>query len=186
MGCRSAEPRKSTGVTEMRSSETHSDRVAVSDGENHPVADGTANGSVTTDHYTIAEAIGQLDSVIEVTEIAANQIMDACDALITLQGTIGGVAGEQIGRAVTTILEACGFQDLTGQRIVKVARTLRLVDRTLADLIRTGLETSADGLPANTEARHLQGPREPGVVIDQTVVDRLFAQIELEGRPWTT
>jgi chemotaxis protein CheZ len=170
----------------MRSTEPHSDRVAASDGEDHPVAGGTAIGSVTTDHCTIVEAIGQLDAVIEVTEIAANQIIDACDTLTILQGTIGGVAGKQVGRAVTTILEACGFQDLTGQRIVKVANTLRLIDRTLVDLIRTGLETSAEDLPANTESQHLQGPREPGVVIDQSVADRLFAQIELEGRPWTT
>lgn len=186
MGCSSAEAGNSSGIAEMRSAETRSDRVAVSDGEDHPVAEGTANGAAATDHYTIAEAIGQLDSVIDVTEIAANQIMDACDALMTLQGTIGGAAGEQIGRAVTTIFEACGFQDLTGQRIVKVAKTLRLIDQTLSDLIQSSLGTAGEDLPANTVSQHLQGPREPSIVIDQSVADRLFAQIELEGRPWTT
>jgi chemotaxis protein CheZ len=170
----------------MRSTKTRADRVVASDSDDGPAADDTANGSVTSDHYTIAEAIGQLDSVIDVTEIAANQIMDACDALMALQGTIGGALGEQIRRAVTTIFEACGFQDLTGQRIVKVAKTLRLIDQTLSDLIQTGLGTAAEDFPANAVSQRLQGPRERSVVIDQSVADRLFAQIELEGRPWTT
>src|SRR5271156_5164985 len=82
----------------------------------------------------IPHATDQLGAVVEATEVAANQIMDACDTLQAIGDEIGGEHARRIGDSVTTIYEACGFQDLTGQRIVTVRQTLGIIEGRLGDL----------------------------------------------------
>ena len=140
-------------------------RLTETDVEGQSAANGPTADLIVSDHCLVSEAIGELSAVVELTEIAANRIIDACDALTSLGGPISGAAEEQIKRAVTSILEACGFQDLTGQRIGKAVKSLRLIDSSLGEPARTSL----GGLTAPEFQR-------PGVAIDQSVADRLFAQ----------
>ena len=129
-------------------------------------------------HSDIPTAVDKLDAVMQVTESAANQIMDACSALEAVGRDAGGEVAQAINAAVTIIYEACSFQDLTGQRIVNVADTLGLIEGKLADLaLMVGMfpneavaETSAGG------GEQLAGPQRPEHTLDQATVDRLIGQ----------
>ena len=46
--------------------------------------------------------------------------------------------------AVTQIFEACNFQDVTGQRISKVVKTLQLIDNRVSQLLHTFGEINFD------------------------------------------
>jgi chemotaxis protein CheZ len=166
MTSRSAEPEDDTGITRLDETETLGGRPA--------------GDPAIAARPLIAEAIGQLFAVVEMTEAAANQIMDACDTLTARGGEIGAAAEDQIKaqikQAVRTILEACGFQDLTGQRVAKAVKSLRLLDTRLADPARTRLTGAGPDHAGDAASHGLQGLSRSDVAIDQSAADRLFAQ----------
>jgi chemotaxis protein CheZ len=132
-------------------------------------------------HARIPQAVDQLAAVVKTTERAANQIMDACDALSALGQELGGPAADRIEHAVTMIFEACGFQDLTGQRIVNVTKTLRAINSVLGKLTRQMNGEPIDDLSADddvweTGPERLEGPQCGDDAIDQSAADRLFSQ----------
>ena len=143
-------------------------------------------GSIRNQH--ISTAADHLDAVVEATETAANQIMDSCDALEGVAAEVGGEPAQRIRDAVTTIYEACGFQDLTSQRIVNVSNTLGFIETKLGDVMKTlGItiddlaeEQAAAAARAAAEAGDkalLNGPQLPGAAIDQSEIDRLLADM---------
>jgi len=144
---------------------------------------------VSTIHEShIAPATDQLGAVVETTEVAANRILDACDTLTAVARDVGGEPGRRIADALTTINEACGFHDLTGQRIVKVVQTLGHVEEKITrlaqvfgigDFVASSLDAprkSAD--PEPEEQPLLNGPQLPAQAIDQDEIDRLLAQLD--------
>ena len=143
------------------------------------VGNDLASDLVHMRHSDIPTAVDKLDAVMQVTESAANQIMDACSALEAVGRDAGGEVAQAINAAVAIIYEACSFQDLTGQRIVNVADTLGLIEGKLADLaLMVGMfpseavaETSAGG------GEQLAGPQRPEYALDQATVDRLIGQL---------
>ena len=135
-----------------------------------------------SDKVHIPTARAELGAVVTATENAANQIMDACDALgAELRGG-GGLANDKAMAALNSIYEACSFQDLTSQRVVKVQHTLGIIEQKLTDLgSRLGLDMEAIQAAAaggqideNDESTLLNGPAMPGAGIDQSDVDSLF------------
>jgi chemotaxis protein CheZ len=128
----------------------------------------------------VPQAIDHLAAVVEVTERAANEIMNACDALLALAPSAGASTAAALDRLVATIFSACAFQDLAGQRITAVTKTLRRLDR---DLGRFAGWPPARGLAAvsahATESyatAALAGPQRPEDALDQAAADRLFSQ----------
>jgi chemotaxis protein CheZ len=87
----------------------------------------------------------EIEAVIRLNAEAANRIMDAAEHISdTIESE--GVPAEvrfSILNHVTAIFEACGFQDLTGQRIQRALRTLRSIEETMLG------RTVADAAPAN-------------------------------------
>jgi chemotaxis protein CheZ len=146
-----------------------------------------AIGLATIRHVEIPQAIERLDDIVRGTECAANQVMDACAALEAVGQEIGGEIEEQIGRALTTIYEACGFQDLAGQRIASVTKTLGLIEGKLSDLtseygILAGDDRDTAVLVGNDGSEpfgnvRLDGPQHPENATNQASIDHLFAQI---------
>jgi chemotaxis protein CheZ len=86
---------------------------------------------------------------------------------------------------VMRLFEACGFQDLTGQRSTKVARVLEGLDGRVGsildmlDHIEVPDEVAIAAAPAvpaqPTDAALLSGPQAAGVGLDQKDVDALFS-----------
>ncbi|WP_368415633.1 hypothetical protein [Falsiroseomonas sp.] len=78
----------------------------------------------------------ELEAVVQVTEDAANTIMEAAEAIGDWIAAGRDAEGAQaiIGR-VNTIFEACSFQDLTGQRIRRAIQHLQQVEGALKALL---------------------------------------------------
>lgn len=83
----------------------------------------------------IDKAKTQMQAVVEATESAADLIMTrAEDCLNAPPSETAEAYRERVTNACLAIIEACAFQDLTGQRIKKVMTLLGAIDTRLAAL----------------------------------------------------
>jgi chemotaxis protein CheZ len=131
----------------------------------------------------IPSATDELDAIVEATAQATNEILDCCETFETVAGELGGAMGEALQTAVTRIYEACSFQDITGQRITKVVRTLKSIEERIAVIVATFSDRAAGAeLPAQVatdgESALLNGPQLPGNGVDQAEIDRLLASFD--------
>jgi chemotaxis protein CheZ len=129
----------------------------------------------------IPEAHDELDAVIGATEAAAGTILDAAEAIEAACATLDQAAAQPIRAAVTHIFEACNFQDITGQRITKVVRTLKQIEQRVHVLLGTfGVEGGAEdedvaAAPDSGEASLINGPQLPDAAKDQSEIDAILA-----------
>jgi chemotaxis protein CheZ len=141
----------------------------------------------------IPAATDELDAVVGATEAATNTIMDACDAIGALASSLDPQQGAVLIDAVTRVFEACNFQDVTGQRITKVVRTLKTIEAKVDALIMAfGEQVAGSEAPVppvaeavavtatafDPDATLLHGPALPGAAIDQDEIDRLLASFD--------
>lgn len=133
----------------------------------------------------IPSATDELDAVVEHTANATNEILDVCEGLEAMQTRLPAAEAEALGTAVTRIYEACGFQDITGQRISKVVTALKAIEARVA--IVTARFGSTEAAPAEeeapatpvTEGRALaNGPQMPGAGTSQEEIDKLLASFD--------
>lgn len=87
-------------------------------------------------------ASDELDAVVATTEKAASTILSAAERVQeyawTMREQNGNVGDcDMLDNCATEIYTACGFQDLTAQRIRKVVETLRFIDTRLKSLLET-------------------------------------------------
>lgn len=82
----------------------------------------------------------ELEAVVQATEQAADTILEAAEAIQdwVSRGAKEAGAAEEIGARVSAIFEACGFQDITGQRIRRAIQHLQQVDDMLQTLLPDG------------------------------------------------
>lgn len=131
----------------------------------------------------IPSATDELDAIVEATAQATNEILDCCETFETAAAELGGAKGEALQAAVTRIYEACSFQDITGQRITKVVRTLKSIEDRIAAIVATfadrtpGSDAAPRAAPADAPAL-LNGPQLPGNGVDQAEIDRLLASFD--------
>ncbi len=130
----------------------------------------------------------ELNAVVRGTEQATDTILTASEAVDALAGGIARRAGSDDGTRddalaiqaqMQTIFEACNFQDLTGQRIAKVVRTIVLVEERVAEMMRlwSGSATAAKPAPERRQGEDslLNGPALPGdAAVSQDAVDAMF------------
>ena len=150
----------------------------------------------------LPEASDQLDEIVKTTETATHKIMDACeqlqgvnqrvrDRMMTLDPPLDPDAAASIEDAlneadthVTNIYEACNFQDITGQRIQKIIKVLREIERQVFRMVIVfGLRNKGEGLEEKdrsaleNEAALLNGPQKDGEGLDQDDVDDILAKL---------
>ncbi|MFO0108914.1 MAG: protein phosphatase CheZ [Alphaproteobacteria bacterium] len=124
----------------------------------------------------------ELDEVVQHTEQATNKIMDKCDAINRIAIAINSPWATKDLRDISlAILEACSFQDITGQRIRKVMRTLAEIEIRVARLVALFGGTMPDTVHADPSAaikrpdEHLmQGPQLRGQATSQEEIDKLL------------
>ncbi|MBK1841515.1 protein phosphatase CheZ [Azospirillum sp. YIM B02556] len=148
----------------------------------------------------IRTATDELDAVIGATEKATFAIFDACDAIGAIAGQTDADASAKLNDQITKIYEACNFQDITGQRIGKVVRTLKHIESKvdmivaafgsevrqnhaprLAKLAAEDAEAAVHFEPMSAEEADqqlLHGPQLPGNAMDQDEIDRLLASFD--------
>lgn len=111
--------------------------------------------SYAGDGSTAANAGVELDAVVEMTEKAANRILDAADHLTRRieeeknfsQDEGRKQAFEEMSRDVEEIYMACSFQDITGQRIRKTLENLRIIE----DRLGSALDKMGIAIEVNAE-----------------------------------
>ena len=112
----------------------------------------------------------ELEAVVQTTEAAANQIMEAAEAIADCvrQSMPDKAAMSAISVKIDAIFEACAFQDLTGQRLRRAIEHLQHMESTLTGMM----------LPQGSDHEIFQ-PQAPTVVSDghdvsQNDIDALF------------
>jgi len=138
----------------------------------------------------IANASDELDAVVAATEEATSSILDACEQIETVVPDLPeGAARDGVVEGVTKIYESCNFQDITGQRIAKVVRTLKHLENRIDELLdvfgnapvptpASEREAKAVSLDDHERMKLLNGPALPGAAIDQDQIDRLLADLD--------
>ncbi len=130
-------------------------------------------------------ATDELDAVVGATEEATNIILTTCEEM--LDGFSKKLAPEhqsELTDHVTKIFEACNFQDITGQRITKVVKTLRIIEERVSKLmdsfgpeIKELNKKKGDSDNRTGDAALLNGPQLPAQAIGQDDIDALFASL---------
>ena len=130
----------------------------------------------------------QLDAIVRATEDATNTIMEAMESNDELIGKLrDGINDpdklalidriEQNGMAV---FEACSFQDITGQRVNKVIKSITYVEARVDAIIDLWGAASIDtvavdpGKEKTEDEKLLAGPQMEGKGISQDEIDSLF------------
>ncbi len=132
----------------------------------------------------------RLDAIVESTAQATDTILQAMEEV---NGFVEQLRGHPEPSEIYSIcddieaksmktLEACSFQDLTGQRINKIVGSLKFVEErvnAMAELCgRQGIQDLAEDweLPEQTDGGvKLEGPQRAGEGISQNEIDQLFS-----------
>jgi len=129
----------------------------------------------------IPMATDELDAVVGATAEATGAILDAAEALERMADAMP--EGEKVREIATRIYEACNFQDVTGQRITKVVRTLKHIEEKIDALLTAfgdGFKSApapiGESLPPGDERRLLHGPQLPEEANKQDEIDAIFAR----------
>jgi chemotaxis protein CheZ len=134
----------------------------------------------------------ELDAVVDSTERATQQILEAAESIDEAANTLSASLKHEQEQAlasdirdhVVRIFEACNFQDLSGQRIAKVLATLTFVENRVARMLEIwGGREALDGYAAATLAEHdmetqlVSGPKLNGDAghVSQQEIDAMFA-----------
>ncbi|NBC31467.1 MAG: chemotaxis protein CheZ [Alphaproteobacteria bacterium] len=137
----------------------------------------------------IMAATDELDAVVGATEEATGRILDAAEGLLNVADEkIEGPAKDEVTELAMSIFEASNFQDITGQRITKVVKTLKHIEAKIEALVHVlGEEVERarqnqvqeERKPARTTDEDLlNGPQLPGGACNQDEIDRLLASFD--------
>lgn len=141
------------------------------------------------DDDRVKTASNELDAIVASTESATQRILHANEEIEKLVREIANFhaddtdvteRSEAIANHIIEVLEACNFQDITGQRIQKVVSTLRFIEERILALINIwGVEAFTD-LPVpdadaelTEDEQLMNGPQISGG-ITQDEIDKLF------------
>ena len=131
----------------------------------------------------------QLDAIVKATSDATNTIMGAMEENEQIVGEVKkGLADKALAAKLdkitdnaAAVFEACSFQDITGQRINKVAKSLGYVEKHITVLINVWgkeelekVETKPDKVKSADE-KLLAGPQIEGRGVTQAEIDKLFS-----------
>ena len=130
-------------------------------------------------------ATDELDAIVTHTEEATGTILDAAEIIDSEAVKLGA---QVISDQVILIFEACGFQDLTGQRISKIVATLKHIEDRIEKITSVfGIQlkqqhqaAKADRkeAPEDPDAVHTYGPQLPEIANNQEKIDALLASFD--------
>jgi chemotaxis protein CheZ len=154
----------------------------------HRVREEIAAMSNPADEELHFDSMGdQLDAIVKATEKATNTIMAAMernDELIgQLRGKLTDKAAEKLLDKITDngneVFEACSFQDITGQRVNKVIKSITFVEERVNALVEVWGKEELDkievqALEKTDDEKLLEGPQLEGKGLSQDEIDALF------------
>ena len=134
------------------------------------------------------ESIGeQLDAIVKATETATNTIMAAMERNDDIIEKIRAKTKskklqelcDQLIENDNEVFEACSFQDITGQRVNKVVKSITYVEGWVTALVDVWGKEELDKIVIKAEEKTedeklLEGPQMEGKGLSQSEVDALF------------
>ncbi len=139
------------------------------------------------EEHQIASMGEQLDAIVQATENATNTIMENVEEISNMLNSIRDDVGKKqkpvldmIDERTNTIFEACSFQDITGQRVSKVMKSITYVENRVNNLIEVWGKEELDKIQVDPEyiksadEELLNGPQLEGKGLDQSEIDALF------------
>lgn len=146
----------------------------------------------TWDERTHFQSVSEhLDEIVTSTERATDVILEQIEEIdgfvdeIRNSGAVGRVPliCDQINEKTTAAIESCTFQDITGQRVNRIVKSMQFVEErvnAMVDLwgradIEALREEFGDGDDRTGDEALLNGPQLPGESISQDDIDKLFA-----------
>jgi chemotaxis protein CheZ len=144
---------------------------------------------LTSEHTGSDKNLGnaqlELNEVVRHTEEATNTIMDKAEAIMA-DAVAMGDAGAVINGNALEILEACSFQDITGQRIRKVLKTIEQIELRVGNLIKLfggelpegmAFGEVETGAPKRADEALINGPQLSKDTPSQDDIDKLFSSL---------
>lgn len=142
--------------------------------------------NAANDHFN--KAADQLDAIVQATEEATNTIMEATESTSNIAEELKehiqiAEVTEKFDKIVENsnkVFEACSFQDITGQRISKIVKTMNLLEGTLSSLVVIIGKDSIAALPVSTDHSEteddvpMEGPALEGEGVSQAEIDAMF------------
>lgn len=120
----------------------------------------------------------ELDAVVKDTETATSIIMTEAEGLMAVEPEDLDSYKDRVDGAMMRIIEACAFQDLTGQRVTKVVATLRHIEGRVSQFAETLGVKDAKSVELDEDRRRrelmLNGPAIGGPASSQDDIDALF------------
>jgi chemotaxis regulatin CheY-phosphate phosphatase CheZ len=145
---------------------------ARSGGKGRASAKRADNGRSVSDEITVlVNTLRELAAIRSTAEDAAGRILDSAEGLLAFADQEEAKKAEE---AILSIMTACGFHDLVGQRVTKITESL---DKVLATrMSAAGKSGKHTERPAKaTKAKlTLDGPGLPESSQDQARIDALF------------
>jgi chemotaxis regulatin CheY-phosphate phosphatase CheZ len=151
-------------------------------------------------------ATAELYEIVTSTARATDDILTAAEAIKEISDKLPAdyaTQRESIGKHCLNVFQACSFQDITGQRIAKVVKTLDYVEQRVSAMLAIGAEAEASAeqpivaaLAAATSAvvsgpvspqreaeTLLNGPQLPGKGLNQDAIDQLLTPTAVTVAP---
>jgi len=143
---------------------------------------------------TMAETMAD---IVQNTEAASNTILESMEAIDGLVGelrarkdpALDAVCG-RITDKINMVFEACSFQDLTGQRINRLAKALTFIEERVNNMIKVwgleGISKVIEDIKAQKSHEKkgdeilMHGPQSEKAAIKQDEVDKLFSQDDID------
>ncbi len=121
----------------------------------------------------------ELDAVVSDTEVATDAIMHETEQVMELEPVDLAAYKDQVDAAMMRIIEACSFQDITGQRVSKVVTTLQHIEERIARFANVMGVSDADAPAGDAKDAWrrdnlLNGPAIGGPANSQDAINKLF------------
>jgi hypothetical protein len=129
-----------------------------------------ASRSVSEEITVLVNTLRELAAIRATAEDAAGRILDSAENLLAFADR---EEAKQAEEAILAIMTACGFHDLVGQRVTRIAESL---DRIIAARTQaTGAASTRVFVRAKGKTPPLDGPALPGASEEhQVLIDALF------------
>jgi chemotaxis regulatin CheY-phosphate phosphatase CheZ len=130
------------------------------------------NGRSVSEEITVlVNTLRELAAIRSTAEDAAGRILDSAEGLLAFADKEEAKKAEE---AILSIMTACGFHDLVGQRVTKITESLDRVIATHMQAAGKGKKRALRPAERKKARLTLDGPGLPGTSEDQAGIDALF------------
>ncbi len=124
----------------------------------------------------------ELDAVVSATEAATSVFLGVAETITEVSEKVDEEVAQVLRQLATDIYEASSFQDITGQRIAKVVKTMHQIEERVAGMVRlmegAGIDPLTEAPADDDDLKLLNGPQLNGSGNSQSDIDALLASFD--------